>query len=88
MENGRCPRPGLTPRILILTASVGAGHDRPARTLADQLRAERPDVDVVTEDCLSAMGRAVAAVSEDAARRLLPVPVGLGRRLLVLHRLA
>lgn len=55
-------------RVLILTASVGEGHDRPARTLAAQLRAERPDVEIATEDCLEAMGRAVAAVSEDAAR--------------------
>jgi processive 1,2-diacylglycerol beta-glucosyltransferase len=58
----------VAPRILILTASVGEGHDAPARRLADQLRCERPDVEVITEDCLPAMGRAVSAVSEGAAR--------------------
>ena len=58
----------VPPRILILTASVGEGHDAPARRLAEQLRAERPDVEAITEDCLPAMGRAVAAVSEGAAR--------------------
>lgn len=58
----------MPPRILIITASVGEGHDAPARALADQLRAERPDADVVTEDCLAVMGRAVSAVSEGAAR--------------------
>ena len=58
----------MAPRILILTASVGEGHDAPARRLADQLRAERPDVEVITEDCLPAMGRTVSAVSEGAAR--------------------
>ena len=58
----------MAPRILILTASVGEGHDAPARRLADQLRAERPDVVVETEDCLPAMGRTVSAVSENAAR--------------------
>jgi UDP-N-acetylglucosamine:LPS N-acetylglucosamine transferase len=58
----------VAPRILILTASVGEGHDAPARRLADQLRAERPDAEVITEDCLPAMGRSVAAVSEGAAR--------------------
>jgi UDP-N-acetylglucosamine:LPS N-acetylglucosamine transferase len=58
----------MSSRILILTASVGEGHDAPARRLADQLRAERPDVVVETEDCLPAMGRAVSAVSENAAR--------------------
>ena len=56
------------PRVLILTASVGEGHDRPAHALAAQLHEECPDVEVVVEDCLAAMGRAVAVVSEDAAR--------------------
>jgi processive 1,2-diacylglycerol beta-glucosyltransferase len=55
-------------RVLILTASVGEGHDRPALTLAAQLRREEPGVEIVIEDCLRAMGRAVALVSEDAAR--------------------
>src|SRR5436190_12913070 len=58
---------GMT-RVLILTASVGEGHDRPAQTLAAQLRLEEPGVDVVIADCLAAVGRAVVAVSEDAAR--------------------
>ena len=55
-------------RVLILSASVGEGHDRPALTLAYQLRREEPNAEVVIEDCLAAMGRAVRAVSEDAAR--------------------
>jgi processive 1,2-diacylglycerol beta-glucosyltransferase len=58
----------VPPRVLILTASVGEGHDLPARTLAAQLRAERPDIEIVTEDCLPAMGRIVSAISEDAPR--------------------
>ncbi|MGZ4390375.1 MAG: MGDG synthase family glycosyltransferase [Gaiellaceae bacterium] len=58
----------MPPRVLILTASVGEGHDLPARTLADQLRTERADVEVMVEDCLPAMGRAVALVSEGAPR--------------------
>jgi hypothetical protein len=32
--------PGL--RVLILTASVGEGHDLPAQLLAGQIRADRP----------------------------------------------
>ncbi len=56
------------PRVLILTASVGEGHDRPAHALAAQLHEECPEAEVVVEDCLEAMGRAVAVVSEDAAR--------------------
>ena len=55
-------------RVLILTASVGEGHDRPAQTLAAQLKHEEPGVEVVVEDCLVAMGRAVTFVSEDAPR--------------------
>jgi UDP-N-acetylglucosamine:LPS N-acetylglucosamine transferase len=55
-------------RILILTASVGAGHDLPARTLANQLRAEEPNLEIVTEDSLPAMGRVVSVVSEEAPR--------------------
>jgi processive 1,2-diacylglycerol beta-glucosyltransferase len=54
------------PRILILTASVGEGHDRPARTLAAQLREECPAVEIFTEDGLAAMGRIVATIGESA----------------------
>ena len=53
-------------RVLILTASVGEGHDLPARTLADQLRSEDPSVDVVVEDGLRAMGRGFVLVNERA----------------------
>jgi UDP-N-acetylglucosamine:LPS N-acetylglucosamine transferase len=53
-------------RVLILTASVGEGHDLPARTLADQLRTEDASVDVVVEDGLRAMGRGFVLVSERA----------------------
>jgi UDP-N-acetylglucosamine:LPS N-acetylglucosamine transferase len=58
----------VAPRVLILTASVGEGHDLPARTLAAQLREEEESVEVAIEDCLAAMGRTVAAVSEGAPR--------------------
>jgi UDP-N-acetylglucosamine:LPS N-acetylglucosamine transferase len=53
-------------RVLILTASVGEGHDLPARTLADQLRSEDPGVDVVVEDGFRAMGRGFVLVNERA----------------------
>jgi UDP-N-acetylglucosamine:LPS N-acetylglucosamine transferase len=53
-------------RVLILTASVGEGHDLPARTLADQLLEERPDIEVVTEDGLRVMGKAFVLVNERA----------------------
>ena len=53
-------------RVLILTASVGEGHDLPARTLADQLREECPEVDVVTEDGLQVMGKVFVLLNERA----------------------
>ena len=58
----------MAPRILILTASVGEGHDAPARRLACQLQVERPDIEVITEDCLPHMGRTVSTLSESGAR--------------------
>ena len=56
----------MPPRVLILTASVGEGHDLPARTLSEQLLEECPDVEVVIEDCIPVLGRTVAAISERA----------------------
>jgi UDP-N-acetylglucosamine:LPS N-acetylglucosamine transferase len=53
-------------KILILSASVGEGHDLPARTLADQLRDESPGAEVVIEDGLRAMGRTFVLVNERA----------------------
>jgi processive 1,2-diacylglycerol beta-glucosyltransferase len=56
------------PRVLILTASIGEGHDLPARTLGVQLRSERPGLEVVTEDGLAPLGRLVTAISAEAPR--------------------
>lgn len=53
-------------RVLILTASVGEGHDLPARTLAAQLLEESPGVEVVTEDGLRVMGKVFVLVNERA----------------------
>ena len=78
----------MAPRVLILTASVGEGHDRPARLLDEQLRREQPSVDVTIVDCLPALGRVVAGSERrGAAHRLLPLPLALGSRLLGLRRL-
>ena len=67
----RIPRVALRrvpARVLILTASVGEGHDRPALWLAEQLRAEQPETVVLVEDSLRVMGRVVATLSEAAPR--------------------
>ncbi len=43
-------------RILVLTASIGAGHDLPAEVLAGELRARAPESDVIVADSLLAAG--------------------------------
>jgi processive 1,2-diacylglycerol beta-glucosyltransferase len=53
------------PRILLLTASVGEGHDLPARVLADALE---PHAEVVVADVLPLMGRLVGAAAEGGMR--------------------
>src|SRR6478609_11705403 len=65
----RASRPtklGRVTRVLILTASVGEGHDLPARTLAAQLREECPGIEVVTEDGLQVMGKPFVLINERA----------------------
>src|SRR5262245_24140013 len=64
----RRDRGGGMTRVLILTASVGEGHDLPARTLTAQLHAESPETRVVVEDGLAAMGRLLVAVADDGIR--------------------
>jgi UDP-N-acetylglucosamine:LPS N-acetylglucosamine transferase len=54
-------------RVLILTASIGEGHDLPARTLAAQLQAEAPGTEVLIEDGLVAMGREFVVLTEGGA---------------------
>lgn len=54
--------------MLILTASIGEGHDAPTRTLSVQLRRECPDVEIFIDDALAVMGRSVRAASESAPR--------------------
>ena len=56
----------MAARILILTASVGEGHDLPARLLAEELRDESPGSEVVVADGLRAMGRTFVLVNERA----------------------
>ena len=69
-------------RVLILTASVGEGHDLPARLLAERLRAEDPGAEVVVEDGLRAMGSVFVLLSEARRASSSIAPVGLGRGLL------
>jgi processive 1,2-diacylglycerol beta-glucosyltransferase len=56
------------PRVLILSASIGEGHDLPARVLADGLAHECPQVRVRIEDGLQAMGWPLDRIAEVGSR--------------------
>lgn len=50
------------PRVLVVSAPIGEGHDLPARFLVEDLRARRPDVLAPIEDGLRAGGRLIERV--------------------------
>ncbi|MFL5913711.1 MAG: MGDG synthase family glycosyltransferase [Gaiellaceae bacterium] len=56
------------PRVLIVTATIGEGHDLPARVLAQGIREERPEAEVEIVDGVAAMGRVLKVVLEDNSR--------------------
>jgi UDP-N-acetylglucosamine:LPS N-acetylglucosamine transferase len=56
------------PRVLVLSASVGEGHDLPARVLAADLRRRAPGAEVEVADGLRAMGRTMRAAGEGGMR--------------------
>jgi len=57
--SGREDRP---PRMLVLTADIGEGHDLPARMIKAEVEAEIPGAEVEIADGLKAMGRLTTAV--------------------------
>ncbi|HEX6763286.1 MAG TPA: hypothetical protein VF094_10855 [Gaiellaceae bacterium] len=57
------------PRVLVLTAAVGEGHDLPARTIAAGISTRRPGAVIEVADALDAMGPLVHRVAEDEMRR-------------------
>ena len=59
------------PRVLILSADIGEGHDLPARVLAAELQAKQPQARVVVADGLRAMGRVIGAIVRDNSRLVL-----------------
>ena len=58
----------MTPRVLILTASVGEGHDLPARMIKEDVEREIPGAAVEIVDGLQAMGRISSSVARDGSR--------------------
>ena len=69
-HNGTFPA-GAQPRVLILSADIGEGHDLPARVLAQELEASQPQARVVVADGLKAMGKVIGAIVRDNARVVL-----------------
>ena len=54
-------------RVLILSASIGEGHDLPARMLAAGLEQAEPGIEAPVLDALPAMGRISMLVADDAS---------------------
>ncbi|HEX7246081.1 MAG TPA: NAD-dependent epimerase/dehydratase family protein [Solirubrobacterales bacterium] len=62
---GREDRP---PRVLVLTADIGEGHDLPARMIKAELEQEIPGAEAEVVDGLKAMGRIVTAVVRSGSK--------------------
>ncbi len=56
------------PRVLILSADIGEGHDLPARVIKADLEAELPEATVEIDNGLEAMGKLVSAVVRGGSR--------------------
>lgn len=54
--------------ILILTAAIGEGHDLPARVLAEELRARRPDLQTEVVDSLAVVGWPLEGMAHGGAQ--------------------
>jgi len=63
------PEPAVEgrPRVLVLTADIGAGHDLPAEALALEVLAEAPQARVAVVDGLKAMGALLTSVLRDGS---------------------
>jgi processive 1,2-diacylglycerol beta-glucosyltransferase len=68
-EHSTTEAPG--PRILILSADIGEGHDLPARVLAEEVAARQHAAQVVVADGLAAMGRFIGALVRDNSQVVL-----------------
>jgi UDP-glucose 4-epimerase len=56
------------PRVLVLTADIGEGHDLPARMIKADVEQEIPGATVEIVDGLKAMGRISSSVARDGSR--------------------
>jgi UDP-glucose 4-epimerase len=56
------------PRVLVLTADIGEGHDLPARIIATDIEQEIPDAKVEIANGLEAMGRFLSSTVRGGSR--------------------
>ncbi len=56
------------PRVLVLTADIGEGHDLPARIIKADIEEEYPQAEVEIENGLEAMGRMAASVLRNGSK--------------------
>jgi UDP-glucose 4-epimerase len=56
------------PRVLVLTADIGEGHDLPARIIKADIEAEMPGTEVEIANGLEAMGRICSYVAREGSR--------------------
>ncbi len=56
------------PRVLVLTADIGEGHDLPARIIKADIEAEVPGAEVEIENGLEAMGKLSATVLRNGSK--------------------
>jgi UDP-glucose 4-epimerase len=56
------------PRVLVLSADIGEGHDLPARIIKADLEEEYPEARVEIENGLEAMGKLAAAVLRNGSK--------------------
>jgi UDP-glucose 4-epimerase len=56
------------PRVLVLTADIGEGHDLPARMIKEDVEREIPGATAEIVDGLQAMGRISSSVARDGSR--------------------
>jgi UDP-glucose 4-epimerase len=62
------PGEARDPRVLVLTADIGEGHDLPARMIKADLEKEVPEAEVTIDNGLEAMGRMTSAVVRGGSR--------------------
>jgi UDP-glucose 4-epimerase len=65
---GAASAEGRPPRVLVLTADIGEGHDLPARIIKADIEAEIPDAEVEIANGLEAMGRVVSGIVRGGSR--------------------